>query len=148
MSGAAACEDGRVPRWTCPACGRSFGKRNQSHVCVPTMPIEEYLDRLDHDKRAACEAVLDCLAGLEDVVVEAAEVGLLIKRGRTFAELRPKRGRMEFMISVLREIEHSRIRRSARYGRRFYLFVDLRCAEDFDADVRSWLMESYEAYPL
>jgi hypothetical protein len=55
---------------------------------------------------------------------------------------------MEFTISLLREVDHPRIRRSARYGRRVFLFIDLRTPEDFDDDLRSWLMESYEAHPL
>jgi hypothetical protein len=137
-----------MPRWTCPACGRSFGKRGQSHVCAPTIPVGEYLGRLDEDKRACCEAVLAFLEQMDDVIVEAAEVGLLIKRGSTFAELRPKRGRMQMSVTLRRPLEHPRIRRSAQYGRRFYHLIDLRLPEDFDDEVRSWLAESYEDVPL
>lgn len=29
--------------WTCPACGRSFEKTNQSHYCVKPQSIDEYI---------------------------------------------------------------------------------------------------------
>jgi hypothetical protein len=111
------------------------------------MPVAEYLQRLDDDRRLACEAVLSYLEDFDEVIVEAAEVGLLIKRGRTFAELRPKRGRMELTVKLHRPLDHPRIRRSVQDGRRFYHFIDLRTAADVDDDVRGWLAESYAEFP-
>ena len=29
-------------RWTCPECGRQFGRTNQAHECAPALSIEEY----------------------------------------------------------------------------------------------------------
>jgi transposase-like protein len=28
--------------WTCPACDRHFGRRNQSHTCAPAMSVDAY----------------------------------------------------------------------------------------------------------
>src|SRR5947208_14545401 len=36
-------DTGVVPKvWTCPACGRQFGRNKQSHECAPAMSLEEY----------------------------------------------------------------------------------------------------------
>jgi hypothetical protein len=138
-----------VSAWTCPACNRQFGRRNQSHVCAPAAPLEDYLDILDEPRRRACEAVLECLGQVGEVVVDAVNVGILVKRQRTFVELRPAKGRMVLSFILSRDLRHPRVARSiALSGRRRAHSVDLRGPEDVDTDVRAWLSEAYADSPI
>jgi hypothetical protein len=140
---------GAMAAWLCPACGRQFGRTNQSHACVPPMPLEQYLARLEPAQRATCSAVLDYLATLGEITVDAVNVGILVKRHRTFAELRPMKGRMALSFLVSRSIEDPRIKRDlALSKRRRALYADLHRPEDLDAGVREWLREAYLDSPL
>lgn len=83
-----------------------------------------------------------------DVHIEAVGVGILFKRGRTFAELRPRRTGMALSFWLPRIDEHPRITRRmfARGNRsRASHVVPLLSPADVDATVRSWLAESYHA---
>ena len=39
--------------WTCPDCGRLFGRTRQSHDCTPAMTLDEYF-ATDRRTRGRC----------------------------------------------------------------------------------------------
>jgi hypothetical protein len=130
--------------WDCPACGRRFGHRNQSHTCAPAITPGERLDRLPSAHRAICEAVLLEFAGLADVVLEPVEVGFFLKRSRSFAQMRPMKSRVRLIMRLGRAIEHERVSQPyPAHGRYVANVVDLYQLEDVDDDLRAWLAESY-----
>ena len=46
-------------RWTCPECGRQFGKPRQGHTCSPGLTLEAYLaDLAAHFGEAAAPRVV------------------------------------------------------------------------------------------
>lgn len=90
------------------------------------------------------EAVLAHLETVGPVHVEPVSVGILIKRVRTFAELRPRPDRVMLSVLLSRTVQHPRIAKRLRTsGRRVGHFVELRSPGDVDDDVRRWLTESY-----
>lgn len=136
--------------WECPACGRSFGRTGQSHVCAPAMTVDAYFAARPANDRAIFEAVAATLAEIAevpgDVHVEAVGVGILFKRGRTFAELRPRRAGMALSFWLPRIDSHPRItRRMFAQGNRSRAshVVPLLSADDVDESIRNWLAESY-----
>jgi hypothetical protein len=134
--------------WDCPACGRRFGHRNQSHTCAPAITLEERLDRLPVPQRAICEAVLSEFAGLGDVVIEPVDVGVFVKRAQTFAQLRPMKSRVRLIMMHGRPIEHERVAQPYRErGRRIANVVDIYRPEQVDDDLRAWLSEAYADAP-
>ncbi len=81
--------------------------------------------------------------------VEAVQVGILFKRSRTFAELRPRRDRVVLSVLLSRRMDHPRIVKIWHgSGQRSAYFVDLRDPSDVDEDVRDWLTEAYASSPL
>jgi hypothetical protein len=134
--------------WVCPACARSFGRRGQSHECAPAISLDAYFAARPPFERSICEAVTAHLESLGPLVVEAVDVGILFKRRRTFAELRPKRSSIALSLLVSREISHPRIARVLRASReRRACFVDLRSSAEVDETVRGWLTEAYFSSP-
>lgn len=130
--------------WTCPGCGRRFGRRNQSHECAPAMSVEEYFSTGPERERPIFEAVLEHLESLGTVHVEPVSVGIFLKRGRTFAELRPMTRWVALWFPHSSVIDDRRIaRRIAVSGNRSWYVVNLRGPEDVDDQVRSWLTEAY-----
>jgi hypothetical protein len=138
----------RETGWTCPECRRLFGRRNQSHTCVPAMSLEQYFAMCPPFERRVYDAVAEHLAGVGPLQIEAVSVGIFLRRVRTFAELRPKRDRVVLSFLLSRPLEHDRIVKTWRGpGQRSAYFVDLRDAQDVDDAVRDWLTEAYLTSP-
>lgn len=135
--------------WTCPACERSFGRRNQSHLCAAVLGADEYFARQPPAFRAIYDAVLSRLAEAGPVVVDVVDVGVLIKRARTFAELRPRRDRFVLSLWLSHELDHPRVARVVRRrgSPRTAHFIDLHSAADVDDEIASWLAEAYDTSP-
>ena len=130
--------------WTCSDCGRTFHRARQSHVCEPATTVDAWFERRPPADRKICDAVVRHLRKLGPLTVEAVEVGILIKRGRTFCELRPRREGLMLSIILPRVARDARVTRVIEIsGERVAHFVHLRSAKDVDAQLRSWLTEGY-----
>jgi hypothetical protein len=135
--------------WSCPRCERRFGRANQSHGCSPAGSVDWYFADRPPALRRIHDVVVRHLRKLGPLTVEAVRVGILIKRNRTFAELRP--GRTGFRLSVLLPelVDDPRITRVIRTSaHRVAHFIPLRTAADVDRDVRRWLTEAYLSSPV
>jgi predicted transport protein len=132
--------------WTCPACGREFGRR-QSHVCVPARSVDSYFAERPAVEREIFEAVREHLESLGPVIVEPVGVGILFKRRRTFVELRPKARWVDLSIGLNHRLDHPRITRTVRTGGvPTYHGIRIRSAADIDSEVCAWLTESYTEF--
>jgi hypothetical protein len=117
-------------------------------MCAPAMSVDAWFAGRPEAYRRIYDAVIAHLETVGEVHVDAVDVGILIKRSRTFAELRPMRGRLALSLLLSRIVEHPRITRTVRTSTtRAAHRIDLRDAEDVDATVRAWLTESYISSP-
>jgi Domain of unknown function (DUF5655) len=133
--------------WTCPECDRTFGRTKQSHVCLPVMAVDDYFATRPAYEREICDAVVGHLQSVGTIDVEAATVGILVKRRRTFVELRPKQKWVELSIMLTRPIDDPRVSRRIVVSRgRFAYFFRLRSAADVDEDLKELLTESCLAF--
>jgi predicted transport protein len=129
--------------WSCPACGREFGKR-QAHVCAPAISVDAYFAARPPAERDVFEAVRAHLESLGPVIVEPVGVGILFKRKRTFVELRPRAKWVALSFGLNRRVEHDRITRTTKTNTAHtYHGVRITSADDIDDVVRAWLTESY-----
>ena len=134
--------------WTCPLCGRSFGRVNQSHSCMPTGTLDESFAGRPDWYRDAFTRIDAHLEGLGPLVVEPVKVGVFFKRLRSFAELRPMKSalRVEFLLS--RPVESPRFSQVLPMSaNRIAYFVDVRSTGEVDDELLGWLTEAYEASP-
>lgn len=130
--------------WHCPDCGRRFGRANQSHECKPALTLEAYLERQPEARRDTYRAVLELLEEIGEVDVDPVEVGILLKRARTFCELRPRRDAVELCFKLSRPVAAPRIRKTIQSSaHRTAHFVHLRSADEVDEEIRGWLAESW-----
>ena len=133
-----------VTAWTCPQCDRRFGRRNQSHTCVPATSVDDYFAGRPPVQRAICDAVTAHLESLGPVVIDAVQVGILYKRKSTFAEVRAKKTAVGLSILLSRQVVSERFARSVRVSAsRNAYFINLTEPGDVDDDVRGWLTEGY-----
>ena len=133
-----------MPAWTCPECGRQFGRKGQSHECAPALSLEEYFSTGPAHERPIFEAVLGHVRTLGPVHVEPVSVGIFLKRSKTFAELRPMERWVALSFALPRPVRHPTIvRKVQRYGGRYYHWANLRSPGDVDDEIRAWLTEAY-----
>jgi uncharacterized protein DUF5655 len=133
-----------VPAWTCPECGRQFGRAKQSHECAPALSLQEYFSTGPSHERPIFEAVIGHLKTIGPVHVEPVSVGIFLKKARTFAELRPMQRWVALSFSLPRRVQHPRItRKVVPYHGRYYHVANLRSPEDFDDQLRDWITEAY-----
>jgi hypothetical protein len=136
-------------QWRCSDCGRRFGRTNQSHSCVPSMTVDDYFEKRDANDRRIYEAVARYVQTLGDVTIDVVSIGVLIKRARTFAELRPKRAGMALSFLLSRTVDDERISRVIKTSaHRTAHFVDLAGPRDVDRDVKGWLAEAFASSPV
>jgi hypothetical protein len=112
------------------------------------MSVEEYFSTGPQWERPIFEAVLEHLESIGAVHVEPVSVGIFLKLGKTFAELRPLTKWVALWFPHSSVIEDRRIARrvAVSAGRTWYV-VNLRGPEDVDDQVRSWLTEAYLRTP-
>jgi hypothetical protein len=112
------------------------------------MSVDEYFAGRPPAFRKIHDAVVKHLAKLGPITVDAVNVGILIKKTRTFAELRPKRDRLTLAVLVSDPIDDPRVTKVLRLSaNRSACYVDLAAAKDVDADVRGWLAQAYYSSP-
>jgi len=137
-----------MPGWTCPSCERSFGRRNQSHECRPSAEDGSYWDGRPPEQRRICEAILRFVRKVGPVVVETVGVGVMIKRTRTFAEVRAKKKAVVLGVLLTGAREHPRVSKVLRLSaNRAAHFIELESVREVDADVRALLEEAYLQSP-
>ena len=95
-----------MPAWTCPQCGRQFGRNKQSHECAPAMTLDEYFSTGPERERPIFDAVMGYLDGVGPVHVEPVSVGIFLKNPRKFAELRPMQNWVAISFSLSRTARH------------------------------------------
>lgn len=134
--------------WTCPACGRTFGRNRQSHVCAPAISLDDYYADRPPVQRATADAVIELLEALGSVAVEPVGVGILFKTRTTIAELRPRRDHQALSFGLPRKLVHERVTRTTRAGRgseRYWMGVPVHSPTDIDEQVGEWLAEAFFA---
>lgn len=131
--------------WTCPECGRPFGRANRSHLCIPGTTVDEWFADWPDELRAVHEEIADHLRQLgEDVIVDAVAVGIFYKRASTFAELRPRYDHLVLSFGLPRRVDSPRFSRVVTWStRRTGHYVPLKGPHDVDDEVRGWLTEAY-----
>jgi hypothetical protein len=135
--------------WTCPACGRSFGRVGQSHSCAPAGTLDESFTNRPDWQRQAYERIAAHLRSLGPVVIEPVSVGVFFKRARSFAEVRPMKTalRVEFLLS--RHLDDPRVVKSLPMSaNRIAAFVDLRSPDEVDHELLAWMTEAYASSPV
>lgn len=132
-------------RWSCPACGREFGRTRQSHVCVPAGSVDEtFASAAGGWQRDVFDAIMRHVATLGEVHLDAVAVGVFVKRERKMAEIRPKARSLNLSLYIERPIEHERVSQRIRIAAdRWMNTVKLVRVEDVDEQVRAWVTEAF-----
>jgi hypothetical protein len=131
--------------WTCPECGRRFGRNRQSHDCSPGLSLGEYFASGPAHERPVFDAVIAHLETVGPVHLDIVSVGIFLKNPRKFAELRPKDRWVAVSFTLARRAHHPTITRKViEYGGAYWHVANVGGPDDVDEALRALLTEAYE----
>lgn len=108
------------------------------------MGLDEYFSSGPEREQPIFRAVHEHLESLGPLVVEPLSVGIYFKRARTFAVLAPKKHWESLTFALPRRVDHRLItRKPMRSGSDLWNVVNLKSPDDFDDEIRGWMVESY-----
>ena len=130
--------------WACPACGRTFASRNQSHACRGLVPLDEHFVGRDRSVRDTFDRLLAVVREIGPVTVLPERTRIALHVRMSFAALFPRRRWLDGHVVLARRLDSPRFRRVDTYSPRnvVHLFR-LSGPDEVDDEVRSWLAEAY-----
>jgi hypothetical protein len=134
-----------VKGWTCPTCGRFFGRQEQRHDCAPGLSLEEYFSTGPPHERPVFDAVYEHVRTLGPVHLDVVSVGVFFKNPRMFAQLRPMQRWCALSFSLPRAARHRTITRKVQsYGGGHWHVANVATPSELDDDLKALLTEAYE----
>jgi hypothetical protein len=132
------------PLWPCPACGRAFANRNQTHTCRPPASLESHFESKPPAIRALFDHLAAAIERLGPVTILPERTRIAFQVRMSFAVAMPKQGWLDGHLVLARRIEHPRFRRVETFSPRNHLHAfRLTGPEEIDAELRGWLAEAY-----
>ena len=131
--------------WTCPACGRTFANRNQTHTCAAPTDLAGHFAGADPAVRETFERILAVVraAGPVTVLPEKTRIALHVRM--SFAAFMPRREWLDGHLVLARRIDSPRFRRVETFSPRNVLHTfRLTVPADIDAEFSGWLQEAYQ----
>jgi hypothetical protein len=133
-----------APLWTCPACGRTFANRNQTHACAPLGDLDRHFDGTDPAVRATFDRVLAVLAPLGPVSVLPEKTWIALHVRMSFAAFVPRRRWLDGHLVLARRVDSPRFVGVDVYSPRNLVHrFRLAGPDDVDAEFSGWLVEAY-----
>jgi hypothetical protein len=130
--------------WTCPECGRLFGRSGQGHDCAPGLTVEEYFETGPEHERPVFDAVMAHVQSLGPVHADVVSVGIFLKNPRKFAELRPMQHWVAVSFALNRQATHRTITRKViSYGSKYWHTANVATPDDLDDALRDLLTGAY-----
>jgi hypothetical protein len=129
--------------WRCPACGRTFANRHQTHTCAALGDLERHFAGADPAVRAAYDRVLAAVPGPCEVLPEKTRIALHARM--SFAALMPRRHWLDGHLVLARRLESPRFRRVETFSARNVLHAfRLTGPDDVDDAFAGWVAEAYD----
>lgn len=133
------------PLWTCPACGRQFANRNQTHTCRPPGDLGRHFAGRAPVVRETFERVLAVVEQLGPFSVLPEQTRIALHARMSFVALMPRQRWLDGHVVLAHRLDSPRFRRVDVYSPRNVVHAfRLGSPEEVDDEVAGWLREAYE----
>jgi hypothetical protein len=130
--------------WTCPACGRRFANRNQTHACG-RWTLARHLDGRPPAVVATVEAFIALAEACGPVVVLPEKTRIAFQARMSFAQLTVRSRWVHGHVVLARRRPAARFTRIETMSPRSHVHhFRLRGPDEVDDVVAGWLAEAYE----
>jgi hypothetical protein len=129
--------------WACPACGRTFANRNQTHTCGRRR-LEDHLEGKSPDVVALFERFRELVERCGPVEVLAEKTRIAFHVRMSFAAVTLRRAWLDGHVVLARRYEHPRFRRIESFSPRNHLHLfRITSLDELDDEVAAWIAEAY-----
>jgi hypothetical protein len=129
--------------WACPACGRTFANRNQTHTCGRRR-LEDHLDGKSPEVVALFERFRELVERCGPVEVLAEKTRIAFHVRMSFAAVTLGRAWLDGHVVLARRYEHPRFRRIESFSPRNHLHrFRITSLDELDDEVAAWIAEAY-----
>jgi hypothetical protein len=133
-----------APMWRCPACGRAFANRNQTHTCAPLRDLDRHFARTAPHVRATFDRIVAVLSELGPVTVMSEKTRIALQVRMSFAAVTPRRGWLGGHLVLARRVESPRFQAVQTFSPRNVLHAfRLYSPDEVDDEFAGWLAEAY-----
>lgn len=132
------------PMWECPACGRRFAGRNQTHTCAPLRDLDAHFAGRSPLLRACFDRVLEVTRRNGPVLVLPERTRIALQVRMSFAAFTVRTRWLDGHVVLARQLPSPRFRRIEVHSARNVLHAfRLHEPGDVDDEVAAWLAEAY-----
>lgn len=131
--------------WRCPACGRTFANRNQTHTCAALSDLDQRFAKTSPAVRVIFDRVLAAVStlGPVDVLPEKTRIALHVRM--SFAAFTPRRHWLSGHLVLSRQVDSPRFLRVETLSPRNVVHsFRLATPADVDQEFVAWLAEAYQ----
>jgi hypothetical protein len=132
----------RAPLWTCPACGRAFANRNQSHACG-RHALAAHFEGRSAKVRAIYDAFLAMLESFGPVAVLPEKTRIAFQVRMSFAQLTIRRDWVLGHLVLARRVEDPGFTRVESFSPRNHLHAFRLDAPEEVARLQDFAREAY-----
>lgn len=112
--------------------------------CEPAVSLDQYFAQARPFEEPVFDAVNDRIGHLDGLIVDPIGIGILLKNGPMFAELRPKTKWTALGFSLGRKVDHARLsRKVVSYGKKYFHVINIDDPAKIDSEITDWLIEAY-----
>ena len=130
--------------WACPACGRTFANRNQTHTCAALGDLDRHFDGTDPAVRETFDRILAVVRACGPVSVLPEKTRIALHVRMSFAALMPRRRWLNGHLVLARRVDSTRFTRIETYSPRNILHAfRLTTPDEVDGEFAAWLGEAY-----
>lgn len=130
--------------WTCPACGRRFANRNQTHACG-LRTLNEHFEGRPPYIREIVERFVALAERNGPVTVLPEKTRIALQARMSFAALQPRRAWVDGHVVLARRRDDGRFRRIETFSPLNHLHAfRLERPDEVDEQVADWLAEAYD----
>lgn len=128
----------------CPACGRGFANRNQTHACA-TYELAERLADVTPDVLALFERFRELVERCGPVVVLPEKTRIAFQVRMSFAVAIPRRRWLDGHLVLARRLEHPRFRKVESFSPRNHAHhFRIHTLDELDDELAALIAESYQ----
>jgi len=130
--------------WTCPRCGRQFGRRGQAHSCR-AYNLENHFEKKPESKLLYEKLKQALKQYVGPFKVESLECCIHFVRTYTFAAVIVLKNKIRVDFSLSRKMRNKRIVKSGPLSaNRYVYFVDVSNENEIDEELLQWIKESHD----
>jgi hypothetical protein len=130
--------------WVCPACGRTFANRNQTHTCAALGDLDRLFDGTDPAVRETFDRIVAAVRACGPVSVLPEKTRIALHVRMSFAALMPRRHWLNGHLVLARRVDSTRFTRIETYSPRNVLHAfRLTAPAEVDGEFAAWLGEAY-----